>query len=346
MVDRIGIIAPYCEDETTAMAVQLAEHFQSCGSRVSFFAVSSTVHTMYPAWDHRVFRLGQCLESNLKQQDTLIWMNVIHGSDISLSYKHGVFNVAVLTSENVNEEMIPILAGLDSCVTLFKSTSKGIASLSHHKISTTCIPWTLPLPTLKPKVYEKGATFKVCVPMCETQPARVSTNLFGMLEAVLVKVPNSQITLLMGPGWNRVAKKAIRWLETSYPDRILRVKATIPEVRHRALAECHLMLWPSLYENTALMGLWARTAGVPTVAWDVRPINEMLGVSSAFLVKPCKTIKSDLLSVVEGNYTNMQDMVLQLSQEPDTVNAVANTTTIGLSDRKIGFTEGWNSLWS
>ena len=325
------------------MALQLADFFAPRGWRVSLYALKGASEKLFPSCDSKIVRHSRCpIEWWMQDFTHILWTEPPDPALLAFARQAGMVTTVLLPEDSVTSEDLQYLAYVDNRIVFTQSYAKLLTKASKHSLSTMLIPWHLPLSRLRPKKIKDNV--RVALPMMDTQPMRSSLDTLEMFYQLLTSCPQMTLCVLKGSRWNKEAVRTLKQMRKQFTNRIEVFEPVCPYSRHRFLSACHLSLWPAIFEGLALFGLSSLTAGVPVVAWDVSPINEVLDTRNSLLL-PCETVRRGLTWTVKADVAKFYDASRDLINTPERIDNLAVECHYGSSLRQQAFNQGWQNLW-
>jgi glycosyltransferase involved in cell wall biosynthesis len=204
------------------------------------------------------------------------------------------------------------------------------------------MPWDVPLPLTNSV---PDGLLQVFVPLYDSQAGKTTTDVFGMLAQVMEAVPDVRITAVGGPGWVLHSLRSARMVQKQYGDQFTFVPQATEQERRSLLSQSHLVVWPAHYDSFGLVGLTALHMGVPVVAWDIEPQNELIINERNGMLVPCFPRQNWLgMPYAAGKYSSFGRVVIFLLQNPHILAKMRSTSLRFLENRAKYFQQAWKEM--
>ena len=312
MANKLGIVTRYRADESTHVAIQLADFYHHQGWDISIFARPGHAPHVYPDWDSKVRRYGNYPYVYwLDQQSHVIWLEAISPFETVYANDAGIASCLVLPNDVNTEQMCEgHTRRPDVTLTLSKHVSMNLAKKMAHGWPNTQLSLVAPVPPVLPYQSIKGPV-TIGVLLMDSQALRTTLGIFKLLRRLLATNPDLHVRVLTSGSWRKTSKKLLKRMATAYPGRFWVCQAIDWATRQSFLVGCHLSLWVPHKEGFGTAALFSLACSVPVVAWNCPSSAELVSDNCGVLVK-CQTTPSNLSWEVEPNYPEMERELLKL----------------------------------
>jgi len=366
MSDRkLGICTNYCKDELTYAAIHLADKAINNGIPTSIYSADTIKPGTCSRWDHKIIssKSTAIFFKWILNVTHLLWTSPPPAEDIEWANSRGIETWLLASWDTFIPAHRAAISLTSKIITPYDCVSKAIqrkwqmsdiisqaakksGARSPRKLKLAEFMWDVPLPISTKKDLVASPNIKLLFPLFASQEKRVNAGFLFVLNEVLQKTKNTEITLALNNKSKLMPAALLANLKKMYGDRITVVKNIKYKQRYSLYASNDLTVWGAMNEGLALVGLNSLCMGTPVVAWDIDPQSEYLHDDINSVLVPCDIDENWFgVPTVLPDWNVFASRLLGLLQSPPMLAKLQDNSSFNLASRKQDFNLGWRSLW-
>lgn len=300
---RTTILAPYRPGEATWAALRLANHLFATGRDVRYVATTPVARGVHHFWDARVRAGGLGRRPRAGDRGHGVYRHT-RGADEVVHFHPdpGIRRMAELVAPLARHVLVPLwhsLGGGDAALVLdhhavvcpsvacARAVSESVFNgASPETTPLACAPFEPGFEPLRKEGLVEGGELHALVSL-NRDAFRLRRTLAAVLDAVLGGLPRLRVTLAATRAFSG-RDRHFRGLRLAHPGRVRFRTLGAAEDFTRLL---HAHDWAVFFwrrADTTLPALHAMSCGVPVIAFDVAPFNEVVVPGNGGLLVPCK----------------------------------------------------------
>lgn len=345
MTKQLGICTRYYQHELAYAAVHVADDAREHGVAGTIFARPGSRPEVTPYWDQRIVKDRHAMFHEWAYNcSRILWLDQPTLAELEWTEAAGVESLGLVLSDGLHPNNVELYRRLDVLISPYACTTQIVKQVLRSR-SVVELPWDVPIPITKKCVDPAAAGCRICVPLVDSQAARVAGAIFEVLSQLLQRHPCLTITITCGCNWTIKAKRALRSLSREYPSQV-RI-CQMPNLLQRLMlySQHDITLWAAQWEGLATVGLASLCAGTPVIAWDIEPHSEYLKDGTNALLVPCD-VRENWCRAVEAvpDYSKLLEATSCAVEDSQFVRELQANTDYQLADRKEQFRKGWAEL--
>jgi glycosyltransferase involved in cell wall biosynthesis len=290
-----GIYAPYTRREATFAALRLAGILSDREQHVSVGCYGKRESGVHSDWDNYVANVdGQGFHDWIEITEHIIWFDV-HKKKLAIAQEKGIENTLVMMWRRFRPEDLELLEAFDNVVFLSRDSYLLFEDKLCNTRAEVLPPWDSGLPPIRRRVPEFWQPIRYFIPLFgDIDPLRCRY-LLSIAEAILQVDSSSRVTLC--PTRATFPKDCRAALKALEKDSEGRFKVYTRKGYQQYLAELEKhdwFMWLSPANNVGVAIAEAAACGLPTVAFDVPPVGELVKDSHTGRLVPCELSYSPL----------------------------------------------------
>lgn len=286
---RIGIHVAWSRQDSAYMAGQLADLAVALGHSVSILSTQPVTGNVYSRWDAEVLGPGHNFTAWLKKQRTVIWFDC-QPEKVRLAQNQGCRNLLLALWQRLTAVELPLLAIYDKVICPTKSVLERLARVFPQGRYALAEWDTL---TTMGRPESVAGYCGVFVPL-DGSPTRADGPMtLHALRMLAERDSLLHFTLGRSRRWSRDAWRAYTAAASSLPKQFRLVEQRSWEEWTQELSRHDWLFNPSLQENVGLTNIAAAYLRVPTVAFDVPPVSDLIKDGQTGMLAPCDVVEND-----------------------------------------------------
>jgi len=347
MSRKLGIVTPYGQHELTYAAIQTAELAEASGMDASLYTRSNIRSAVDGAWDSRVVtQRKQQLREWVDNVTTVLWMKPPPITDLCDAQNSGVRNLQFAAWDYLGGEHDQMVCcAMDDIISPANIIAKTLQHLWMGKVRCHAIPWQTPFPTIRGDRVRSDKVVNVFFPFWDSQVYRVNARVVQLIKRLLDRYDNVHCTIAIHKRCLWRVKHYLHELHDEFNERCVVWQSPPKSARIGIMAQQDLMVWPAEYDGICWPASMAVTMGVPVVAWDIYPHNELLLNGCNATLVPCDVQTNSFgMPIARGNYDEFYRSLCNTLEHQ--LRPLQSTVNTGIVERQQRFQQLWCSLLS
>lgn len=340
---RLGICTRYFHHESTYAALRIARWIEDQGGSVTILPTQMPVMRMDPHFDEAITSPLACTfkewaEHPKSKFDAILWTDVPLRAELAWAVEHNVPTFVLPLWSEIDAEDYPILMAVRAVLCPLGVIARHLRARGiPHAVP---VPWDCGEPLVKRcSLPEAGAGLRILMPLYDGVAKRIEGTALSLFCRLLSRFPDVVGTIAYTSSTIApYALRRIRAYQKAYPDKLLSLSLVAPMYRPLLTQVHDLVLWPTLAENTCMVGLSAAAAGAPVVAFALPQTQECFTEDNAVLIPcPLGVDCEGVPMVMHADYTAMETACIRLLADRPRLAAMQQTVLNGLHARREAF---------
>ena len=307
MADRkLGICTNYYKNELAYAAIHVADKAINNGIPADIYSANVIKPGTCYRWNHKVIssKSTATFFKWILNVTHLLWTTPPPAEDIEWANSRGIETWILASWDNLLPKHREAMSLTSKIITPYDCVSKAIQRKWHlneiliqtskksgarrpRKLKLSEFMWDVPLPISTKKDLVNPPNIKLLFPLFDSQEKRVSEGFLFVLNEVLKKTENTEITLALNSKSELMPLPLLANIKKDYGDRVTIIKNIKYKQRYSLYASNDLTVWGAMNEGLALVGLNSLCMGTPVIAWDIDPQAEYLHDDINAVLVPC-----------------------------------------------------------
>lgn len=342
---RLGICTRYTNHEATYAAIRLAEAAESLDvEEVSLFTMTPQLSRISPRWDDKVVRVQHVPFSRwAAKQDHILWTTVPHKEQLCWVRQQQKKTTILVLWHELDSQAMSTLATADSL--LCPSVACYDFMRNRYCANAVCLPWDCGQPLFsKPDNYSVTRP-KIFLPFWDGNARRSEMTAIRLLDILLRRHVDLEITLACNSSTiSSAATRTLGRIPKTCRQRLHIVRGTPPSTRFQLFQSHDLTLYPSHFESTGMTVVQSLEMGTPVVAFNFRPLTEILTTSNSVTVACKEETNSVGTPRAVPDYDGLSDTLYHLLNDIEFLSELQDTTLAGVEHRRDAFVNTLRSV--
>ncbi len=337
---RIGIHVAWANQEAAYMAGQLADVASSLNHVVSILSTQPKAGSVYPTWDKSVLSHRSDFRAWAKRQKTIVWFDC-QSDKVKIAQNLGVKNTLVLLWHRISVADLSSFSLYDKIVCPNQSTLEHALQGYPHGMFRE-IEWDTQTAYSMPE--ELPGITRLFVPIDGRTDRKIGPLLARTLVKIVDERPDVHITIGQCAKWSRPMQTGLHILANRAHKRLTVAKRQSWPAWCAHLDATDWLFNPSVGENAMLTNIVASYKRIPTIAFDVPPVDTLLRDGKTGALISCELDENHWrVPTAVPAYKKIVDKVLTvLSDKSQAGRLVSEQTLARLRRRRTLFEFSWD----
>jgi hypothetical protein len=351
---RVGFYSYWGLGDSSDLAIRLAERLLDLGIDISIFPTNRRPKPLHFALDKFVVRNSESFSSWARtgQFSHLIFGDMPSPEILkSISQPQDKFSSAPAETyllcnwSDLNETDVRHLHKLTGVI----APAKAVAALLSKRVklqNIRLLPWDAGVPVASRSDSISPSVIRLFWPVTVNQKLSADKDFTALLGRVLKAHPVVKLTVSCSGHAPSKLAEGFQHLHVVAGDRVKLLKDLTSEKEAVVCGQSDLTLWPSLIENTGLVGLTSLAMDTPVLAFAHPVIEEVVrdGLNGSLI--PC-VLNYNWLGVprVEPDWTAFESWLTRLIARPELLTALRLTAHLRMVERRMKWLAGVDELF-